>query len=162
MSALLFFHGPLGSLLPSSICPLPSQDCLSCAASLRSLPLSPARIVFSELNDNENGEDGFCQRTLQNFVTYPLFGDVLVCVYRAGAGVYQRSQVPGRNTEWVKLTLTEVRTLEDRYTWQCGEEFRCGPVVIPARSAPGHSAGDHRSRWRGTCCCQAPSGRIFR
>lgn len=67
--------------------------CLSCAASLRSLPLSPARIVFSELNGNEHGENGFCKWTPQNFVTYPLFGDVLVCVTRARGGGL--SEVPG-------------------------------------------------------------------
>lgn len=92
--------------------------CLSCAASLRSLPLSPARIVFSELNGNEHGEDGFCKWTLQNCVTYPLFGDALVCVTRARGGGYQRSQVFGRNTERVKLTFTEVGTLKNRYAWE--------------------------------------------
>lgn len=118
MSRLLFFHGPLGSRLPSSICPLSSQASLSRAASLRPLPLSSARIVFSKLNGNEHREDGFCKWTLQNFVTYPLFGDVLVCVTRAGGGGYQRSQVSGRNTERVKLTFTEVGTLKNRYTWE--------------------------------------------
>lgn len=104
----------LGRSEPAAFLPWPPR----LTASLHSLPLSPARIVFSELNGNEHGEDGFCKWTLQNCVTYPLFGDALVCVTRAGGGGYQRSQVFGRNTERVKLTFTEVGTLKNRYTWE--------------------------------------------
>lgn len=49
-------------------------------------------------------------------MTYPSFGDALVCVKRAGGGGEGRSQVSGRTTEWVTLTFTEVGTLSKRYT----------------------------------------------
>lgn len=125
----------------------------SCAASLRSLPLSPARTVFSELNGNEHGDDGFCKWTLQNFVPYPLSGDVLVRATRAGGGV-----IRGRRFPAGKLTFTEVGTLGNRCTWERSCELRLGRSG-PLRGLLPATALATTGRAGGRLRCEAPGKR---